>query len=376
MDDDEQLSQAVIQQLVQATAQRPSREAKPVGEGRLKLVVPRIPAKRSRNDDTHKNKGKRKRDDSSLGGIESGLGSGLGIGVSGNESGKGKGEGNGSEDGGEEEEEGENIRRSIKREPTGDPKVRSPPSECRPRLIKKDHDVKITEGGPKMADGDAPRYYAKIVREIEIRNEGTKEPFPKYLEESFRMPNHPPILLALVDLSLFQTPDCVHRISNRELVRFALGPAVLPLLKQWAYMWLNPDDDSRAFLGYMRRTFPMAGEYGKPWKNGVKLVAEHAARQVGFNYQLAPLLYTMSSFAQRLVNANMAFFQAFGAYSQATDEVYKFAARMLLVVWEDLEADRNGFFGVLFKGELARAHRPEVRRAYEGWYVVDERMFQ
>lgn len=194
MDDDEQLSQAVIQQLVQAAAQRPSREAKPVGEGRLKLFVPPIPPKRSRNDDAQKNKGKRKRVDSSVGGIEGGRGSGMGTGVSGRESGKGesrsKGDGEGSEEGGEEE--GGNINRSIKREPIGDPKVRSPPSECKPRLTKKDPDVKITEHGPKMADGDAPRYYAKIVRETEIRNEVTGEGIPKYLEESFRMPDHPP----------------------------------------------------------------------------------------------------------------------------------------------------------------------------------------
>ena len=49
---------------------------------------------------------------------------------------------------------------------------------------------------------------------------------------------------------------------------------------------------------------------------------------------------------------------------------------MLLVVWEDVETNHDGFFRILLKSELARPNRPELRKAYEGWYVVDERLFQ
>jgi hypothetical protein len=122
----------------------------------------------------------------------------------------------------------------------------------------------------------------------------------------------------------------------------------------------------------MRRTFPMEGDYAKPWKVGVQLVADHEA----LTYHLAPLLYTMSRFAQRLVNANGAFFGAFSAYSRATNEPHKFAARMLLVVWEDVEKNPGGFFKILFKGELSRPNRPEMRDLYEAWYIVDERLFR
>lgn len=190
------------------------------------------------------------------------------------------------------------------------------------------------------------------------------------------MPKHPPVVLPGIDLSLLRTTDCLHIIPDREVVRFVMGPMVLPLLKQWAYMWLNPDNASKQFHKDMRRTFPMDGEYGKPWTNGVKLVAEHAAHQVGFAQNRAPLLYYMSSFAQRLVNANGPFFNTFSAYSRAVDERHKFAARLLLIVWEDVETNPNGFFRILLKSELARPNRPEVRQAYEGWYVVNERLFQ
>ena len=190
------------------------------------------------------------------------------------------------------------------------------------------------------------------------------------------MPNHPPILLPAVDMSLLQTRDCVHVLSDRELVRFAMNPLVLPLLKQWAYMWLNPDKESKQFHKDMQRTFPLEGDKGKPWKVGVQLVAEHAAHQTGFTQLLAPLLFSMSRFAQRLVNANGAFFNIFSAYSRATNEQHKFAARLLLIVWEDVEKNENGFFRILFKGELARPNRPEMRELYEGWYVVDERLFR
>jgi hypothetical protein len=84
----------------------------------------------------------------------------------------------------------------------------------------------------------------------------------------------------------------------------------------------------------------------------------------------------MSSFARKLVNANGPFFKTFSAHSRASNERYRFAARMLLVVWEGMEADRNGFFGALLEGELARPNRPEVRKVYEGWYVVNERLYR
>jgi hypothetical protein len=109
---------------------------------------------------------------------------------------------------------------------------------------------------------------------------------------------------------------------------------------------------------------------------GVHLIAEHAAYGTGFTFELAPLLYSMSSFARKLVSANGPFFEAFSTYSKSSNERYKFAARMLLVVWEDLEADRKGFFGALLDGELARPNRPEVRKVYEGWYNVNERLYR
>ena len=341
--------------------QRPTRNIKPAGF--YKPVNPLRPTMTSRSNILPKPKGKRERVDSSPSGDEGE--DEVGQGGSSGTSGSGNGQGDGEAEGG----------RKKKVKTKQEPRELTPLSDCEMRWIKKDPDLRITEAGPKMEAGDAPRYYAKISREIELRD-SKKQPYDKTIEESYRMPSHPPILLPGVDLSLFRTADCVHVLPDRELVRFAMDPMVLPLLKQWAYLWLNPDKDSEQFRKDMQRTFSMEGENGKPWSVGVGLIADHAAHNVGFTFSLAPLLYRMSSFAQRLVNANGAFFDRFGAYSLATDERHKFAARMLLVVWEDLETDRNGFFGILLKGELARPNRPEMRKLYEGWYVVDERLFR
>lgn len=332
---------------------RPSRGSKPAGFYRATKPLP--PTASSKSDTMQRDTGKRKREDSPPNGD------------SGERGGSGDGKGNPEE---------EPKRKTVpKPKPKPKPKERTPPSDCEAREVKRDHDLKITEAVPKMQEGAVPRFYAKIVRDVE-RLDSKDEPFDKPIEESYRMPNHPPIILAAVDLSLLRTPDCTHILPDRELVRFAMDPAVLPLLKQWAYMWLNSDNESKKFHGYMKRTFPMEGPYGKPWEAGIRLIAEHAARGVGFTYTLAPLLYAMSSFARRLVNANGAFFDSFSEYSRATDEPHKFAARLLLIVWEDVEINRNGFFRVLLKGELARPNRPEMRTAYEGWYIVDERLFQ
>ena len=352
--------------------QRPRRGAKP--EGFYKAVNPLRPTMTSRSNILPKDKGKRKRAVSSLSGDEGGQGgssSVSGDGMSGN----GVGDDGTSGDGkGNDGIKAKGVS-SKKVKPKKEPKELTPPSECEARSIKKDADLKITDPGPKMKAGETPRYYAKISREVEYID-SDKQPYDKPVEEDYRMPNHPPILLPAVDLGLLKTSECVHILPDREVVRFAMDPMVLPLLKQWAYLWLNPDKASEQFHKDMRRTFPMDGEHGKPWSAGVQLVADQAAHQASFDFSLAPLLYRMSSFAQRLVNANSAFFHRFSAYSLATDERHKFAARMLLVVWEDVETNHDGFFGILLKSELARPNRPELRKAYEGWYVVDERLFQ
>jgi hypothetical protein len=325
-------------------------------------IIPRDTAPR---DTIPRAKGKRKRVISDTEESEQGDGGGT------------SGNGNGN---GDAEPQARSILRpkaKVKKERTP-----TPPYECelREEDDKKDSDLKIVERGPKMEDSEASRYYAKVVRTVqhtEYTPDGKfKRSWDVQVEESYRMPGHSPVLLAAVDLSLFRTPDCTHSIPDRELVRFAMTPAVLPLLKRWAYMWLNPDKTSQQFHKDMRRTFPMEGNTGKPWTAGVRLIAEHAAYGTGFTFELAPLLYSMSSFARKLVNANGPFFEAFSTYSQASNERYKFAARMLLVVWEDLEDDRKGFFGALLEGELARPNRPEVRKVYEGWYVVNERLYR
>jgi hypothetical protein len=370
--------------------QRPRRGTK--APGFYKPVNPLRPAMRSRSnimpkdkapkEKATKEKGKRKRVDSPASGDEGGQGEHGGS----SGDGDGNGDGNGNEkDGGDGKDsgksEGDNksgtkakVTQAKKVKPKKEEEVRerTPPSDCEARSVQKDRDLKITDEGPKMEEGDAPRYYAKVSRVVETRDVNGKNPQDKTVEENYRMPNHPPVLLPEVDLSLLRTRDCVHRIPDREIVRFAMEPGVLPLLKQWAYMWLNPDKESEQFHKDMQRTFPMEGEHGKPWKVGISLVADHE----GLTYHLAPLLYSMSKFAQRLVNANSAFFNTFSAYSRATNEQLRFAARLLLIVWEEVEKNDNGFFKILFKGELARPNRPEMRELYEGWYVVDERLFR
>ena len=370
--------------------QRPRRGAKPAGF--YKSVNPLRPAMTSRSNILPKERGKRKRVESSPSGDEGdegehggGCGSGSGMSDDGNgddeseddgeDNGEVKGKDSGKGDGrsGIKAKGKPGRKVKIKKE---EPRERTPPSECEARPIKKDRDLKIIDNGSKMKEGDEPRYYAKVARVIERRDVNGKNPYDKTIEENYRMPDHPPVLLPAVDLSLLKTPDCTHKIPDRELVRFVMGPMVLPLLKQWAFMWLNPDNESKQFHKDMRGTFPMEGEYGKSWGVGIALIAEHAAHQGGFTFSQAPLLYSMSSFAQRLVNANGAFFKTFSAYSLATDEPHKFAVRLLLVVWDDVENNRDGFFRVLFEGELARPNRPEMREVYEGWYVVNERLFR
>jgi hypothetical protein len=363
---------------------KPVNPLRPVGRSRSNIMPKdKAPKDKAPKDKVpkDKDKGKRKRVGSPTSGDEDGQGE------HGGSSGSGNGEDNGNgKDGGDGKDNGKGKgdgKSSTKAKPTQAKKVkakkeeeeevreRTPPSETEARPIQKDRDLKITGDGPKMEEGDAPRYYAKVSRVVEVSDYNGKNPVDKTIEENYRMPNHPPVLLPEVDLGLLKTRDCTHIIPDREIVRFAMEAGVLPLLKQWAYMWLNPDNESKQFHEDMQRTFSMDGEHGKPWKVGINLVAEHE----GLTYHLAPLLYRMSKFAQRLVNANGAFFNTFSAYSRATNEQHKFAARLLLIVWEDVEKNENGFFRILFKGELARPNRPEMRELYEGWYVVDERLY-
>ena len=378
---------------LESQPQRPSRGVKPTGFYKPKnpLRPPKVTSRSNMvpKDKVPKDKGKRKRAETPPSGDEGDEGGqgeqGGGSGLSGNGNGNGEVGGDGDGEGRDNGKESSNGKSDTKakakpgrkaKPKNEEPQERTPPSECAARPVKKDRDLKIIDEGPKMEDDDAPRYYAKVSRVIEIRDEQGKNGYDKVIEENYRMPNHPPILLPEVDMSLLRTPDCVHVLPDRELVRFAMDPKVLPLLKHWAYMWLNPDNASKQFRKDMRRTFPMEGDTGKPWKVGIQLVAEHAARDIGFTFLLAPLLFRMSRFAQRLVNANGAFFDTFSAYSQAIDEPHKFAARLLLIVWEDVEANQNGFFRTLFKGELSRPNRPEMREVYEAWYIVDERLFR
>jgi hypothetical protein len=423
MDDISSEDAAAIAQATQreASPHRPSRGTKPAGF--YKATNPLRPTTTSRSnmvpknkvpkDKDPKDKGKRKRVDSPTSGDEGGQGGqgeqGGGSGVSGDGkgSGKGDGKGNGKSDGGADGEDdgggngesegegnesddgkgndksegkpstkakgkpGRNVK-PKKEEEEEEVRERTPPSECETRPVKKDRDLQIKDEGPKMEEGDAPRFYAKIARVVEVTDDNGKNPYDKTIEENYRMPNHPPIILPAVDVSLLHTNDCMHRVPDREAVRFAMGPMVLPLLKQWAYMWLNPDNDSEQFHKDMQRTFPMEGDNGKPWRAGISLIADREE----LTYLLAPLLYRMSRFATRLVNANRPFFDSFSEYCHAINEPYRFAARLLLVVWEDVEKNENGFFRILFKGEMARPNRPEMRELYEAWYVVDERLFR
>ena len=385
--------------IAQLGTQRPSRGAKPTGFYKPvnQLRAPRMTSRSNivPKDKAPKDKGKRKRAETPPSGDEGDeagqceQGDSGGMGGNGNGGGRDDddGEGNGKDDGKDDgNDDGKDDGKSdTKAKPKGGKKVkpkeeapqeRTPPSECSVRAIKKDVDLKIFDEGPKMEEVDAPRFYAKVSRLVEITDDNGKNGHDKVIEENYRMPNHPPILLPEVDMSLLRTPDCVHILPDREFVRFAMEPTVLPLLKQWAYMWLNPDNASKQFRKDMRRTFPMGGNTGKPWKVAIQLVTEHAAHDTGFTFLLAPLLFRMSRFAQRLVNANGAFFHTFSAYGKAVDEPQKFATRLLLVVWDDVENNQNGFFRTLFKGEISRPNRPEMREAYEAWYIVDERLFR
>jgi hypothetical protein len=259
---------------------------------------------------------------------------------------------------------------------------RTPPSDCVARLDKIDADLYLGGESPKMKLGQAPKFYAKIVRPIEgpFRDaNGRSIDIPK--EEVYRMPSHPPVRLAKLDLGLLRSPDCAHRVPNLELVRFIRRHTVLPLLKQWAYMWLNPEEPSEEFHKEMRRTFsmekPMKEDRRKTWIVAVRMIAVLAAGGGGFNFEEKPrLLHAMASFARKLVNANGVFFDSFSKFCWAVDEPYKFAARLLLLVWEDVERDQKGFFREILKGELAMPNLDHRRKAYEGWYYVDERLYE
>lgn len=242
--------------------------------------------------------------------------------------------------------------------------------------------LKINDGGPKMELGEYPRFYAKI-----IRRKGSEEWDPDYgfasskpEEEDFRLPNHKPIILPRVDLSILQCDLCTHQFSGVDLVRFAMSGRVLPLLKMWGCMWLNPDEKSEAFHEKMLAAFPSAQ---KPWNPQVDLIAKFAAQNAEFAIESAEVLYGAASLARKLVTTNeiandFTFFLKFSQKDRATDEPYKFAVRLLLAVWADVEKNENGFFTTLFRQEcgLSQPLRPEVRQLYEGWYMLDERMYQ
>lgn len=240
--------------------------------------------------------------------------------------------------------------------------------------------LEIRDPGPKMEIGDAPRFYMKIVRRKGKEYTIGDRKVPAAEEENFRVPGSKPIILPRVDLSILRNRDGEFRLPEVELVRFAMSARVLPILKQWAFMWLNPDDESQNLYRQVQRTF---SRRDKPWNHEVALIAGFAAHGVpATQYQSTQLLYRMAGFAIRIFNGNAEvndfdFFTKFSREEQASHEPYKFATRLLLAVWEDVEANQNGFFRRLFHEdcELSRPHRPEVRAALENWFVLDESLY-
>ncbi|KAM0713602.1 hypothetical protein Q7P37_010564 [Cladosporium fusiforme] len=249
---------------------------------------------------------------------------------------------------------------------------------------KEEKEVSIKDAGEKMKFGDHPRFYAKIVRrkgKEEEDADGEITGPPKAEEEDICLPSYPPILLPRVDVNILQCDFCVPRFSEFDLVRFAMSARVLPLLRMWAYMWLNPDGQSQEFHKKMLKAFP--GNQ-KPWNSQVELIAGFAAKKKDSNIGSAELLYGAARIAWRLVNSNEAanddfgFFRKFGEKEKAANEPYKFATRLLLAVWEDVESNPDGFFRILFRDEckLSEGLRPEVRQLYECWYIIDEKAYQ
>lgn len=251
--------------------------------------------------------------------------------------------------------------------------------EWEARMARRDPGLGITDPGSKMKAGKGTRFHAKVAMRMGKEYQDGRAKISTVVEEDVRMPSHSPVVLARVDLSILQMPGCGHTASQLELVRFPMGPRVLPLLKQWAFMWHNPDDRSKDFRELVQKRFP---SNQRPWDQEVELIAKFATRERAYCHKSTELLYRMASFSERLVNANSTindfdFFARFGQEGWASDAPYKFAARLLLAVWEDIKADANGLFGKLFheQCELSRQNRPEVRKAYLAWYTLDKSLY-
>ena len=160
---------------LESQPQRPSRGVKPTGF--YKPVNPlRAPRVTSRSnmvpkDRVPKDTGKRKRAETPPSGDEGEQAGSSGMGGNGEGEGDGEGDGDGgSEDTGNGKDSG-NGKSDTKAKAKGGKKVkpkeeappeRTPPPECAVRSVKKDRNLKILDEGPKMEDGDAPRFYAKV----------------------------------------------------------------------------------------------------------------------------------------------------------------------------------------------------------------------
>lgn len=77
----------------------------------------------------------------------------------------------------------------------------------------------------------------------------------------------------------------------------------------------------------------------------------------------------MAQFAQEMIASN---WQFCSTLSKHANEPELLAARLMLTVWEDVEENQDGFFRILLKSELARLHRPEVRKAFKQWYIIHD----
>lgn len=205
----------------------------------------------------------------------------------------------------------------------------------------------ITESAPtpNIASRERDVHIAKR-RCVQQHNMPTAQEEPATMSPPFKT-------LPYVDLTLMRIPEAPRKKSEQDLVRIAMSETVVPILKAWAENWMGSSEACMKSRADMTHTLGSTTRLnGRPYKLAVDVFSTLVDNAQEIDLATAHNNFIMAHFAEKLVRANMSLFDDFNDANWAANEPYKFALRLMLVVWEDISQNPdNSFFGILFSSD-------------------------
>jgi len=181
-----------------------------------------------------------------------------------------------------------------------------------------------------------------------------------------------PLVLPRLDLAIILQPENTIGYSRLYIIDLIRSVDTLPVLKQWADMWMNAEDEvSKAHHDILSKAFKPSA---RPWTKQIDIIAAEASKRADNNKKEQKQQFSgyIADHAVTIVKKQWGpIFRHLSFANRADNEHYKFAVRLLLTVFDDIRTNEQGFFGTLFKSELGEPNVPEIRKVYEKCYVVD-----